>query len=99
MSNKLELKIKKLFKDYTCKIGLYTIVLTKKVNKSTTKIININILCDMIVCEHEEKTSHSTRYGPGVLSFDEIKKLSKIIKLIKKHQLLHKLFDGWWFDE
>lgn len=84
MPSKLELKIKKLFKDYTYKIGLYTIVLTKKVNKSTTKIININILCDMIVCEYEEKTSHSTRYDPGVFSFDEIKNLSKIIKLIEK---------------
>lgn len=87
MPNKLELKIKKLFKDYTCKIGIYSIVLTQKVNKTTNKIITINDkVYTMVECEYEEKTSHSTRYVPGVLSFDEIKNLSKIVKLIEKKE-------------
>lgn len=87
MPNKLELKIKKLFKDYTCKIGPYNIVLTQKVNKTTNKIITINDkVYNMVECEYEEKTSHSIRYEPGVFSFDEIKNLSKVIKLIEKEK-------------
>ncbi len=86
MPNKLELKIKKLFKGYTCKIGTYNITLTKKVDKTTNRIITIDKMCDVIKCEYEEKTSHSTRYEPGYLLFDEIKNLSKIVKLMEKEE-------------
>lgn len=93
MPNKLELKIKKLFKDYTCEIKTYTIILTKKINKTKNKIITIDKICGAVECAYEKNTAHSTRYELAHISSNEIKNLSKIIKLIEK------IKGKRWFDE
>lgn len=84
MLTKLERKIQKLFKGYDYTIVLYGVILTKKFTKNIDKKIIIDKLCGSITSLYEDKTSND--YGLNPLSFDDIKNLSTIIKLMKEEE-------------